>query len=234
MFALTGEKAYEDQLSRDTTSITPTSEVWDANVFPLAAYLMAPQHPTGPLAARFRAAILHTAESGVATAEKRALRWAGAWGMPMLVGQQTTPMVEPVIVAYAISTGAERSKYRGVLTTTADYFLGTNPLNMTWVSGLGPRNPVRAFHMDSWYRNPPALNAGIVPYGIWRKDRDLGQGPWDHDWANKSVYPKIDAWPGGERWFSNQCSPMASEFTVWQNIAPSACLYGVLCGRAKP
>ena len=208
--ALTGESEYEAQFDRDTKAIEATGELWDSTLFGPTAYLMAPasHRKNSELAGRLRAAILHTADLGVASAEKRALRWGGSFGMPMLVGQQTTPMIEPIIAAYGL-TGDE--KYRSVMYTTADYFLGTNPLNMTWVTGLGSRNPTRVFHMDSWYR----------------------AGPWDHDWANKTVYPRIDVWPGAERWFSNQCSPMASEFTIWQNIAPSAALYGVLCNSVK-
>ena len=230
--ALTGESEYEAQLDHDTQTIGANSELWDATLFGPTAYLMAlaSHRKKADLEMRLRAAILHTAELGVASADKRALRWGGSFGMPMLVGQQTTPMIEPIIAAYGLT---KEEKFRSVMFTTADYFLGTNPLNMTWVTGLGQRNPLHVFHMDSWYR-PTGLNPGIVPYGIWRKDQEQGPGPWDHDWANKSVYPKIDVWPGAERWFSNQCSPMASEFTVWQNIAPTAALYGVLCGAARP
>jgi hypothetical protein len=39
----------------------------------------------------------------------------------------------------------------------------------------------------------------------------------------------IDAWAGNERWFSNDCSPMASEFTIHQNIGPAAAIFGFLC-----
>ena len=42
---------------------------------------------------RIRAAVLFTADSiAVDAAGKRALRWGGNWYMPMLVGQQTTPL----------------------------------------------------------------------------------------------------------------------------------------------
>ena len=65
------------------------------------------------------------------------------------------------------------------------------------------------------------------------KLKDQGQGPWDVDWANPTAYPHIDKWPGNERWFSNRCSPMGSEFTIHQNIGPAAAIYGFLCAEAK-
>ena len=129
-------------------------------------------------------------------------------------------------------TDPARSKvYFGAVCTTADYFLGTNPLNQTWVTGLGSNYPKNVFQMDSWYVEGNSVHPGIVPYGPWRKAHDQGVGPWDLDWANKSCYPAIDKWPGAERWFSNRCCPLTSEFTIWQNIAPSGFTYGFLCGK---
>jgi len=102
-------------------------------------------------------------------------------------------------------------------------------LNMTWATGLGPRHPVQVFKMDSWYLDKPGFNPGIVPYGPWKKEHEKGQGPWDHDWVNDSVYPPIDEWPGGERWFDDRNAPLTSEFTIHQTIAPTAAIFGILC-----
>ena len=127
------------------------------------------------------------------------------------------------------SDPARARRYLATLETTCDYFLGCNALNMTWVTGLGPRHPVEVFHMDAWYNGKGRPHPGIIPYGPWRKDHDVGQGPWDAAWAYKTLYPPIDAWPGNERWFENRCSPLNSEFTIHQNTAPTAALFGVLC-----
>lgn len=86
--------------------------------------------------------------------------------------------------------------------------------------------------MDAWYNGKGKYHPGLIPYSPWRKVKHEGQGPWDADWANPTAYPHIDRWPGNERWFSNRCSPMASEFTVHQNIGPAAAFYGLLSGEA--
>ncbi len=52
------------------------------------------------------------------------------------------------------------------------------------------------------------MHPGLIPYGPWKKEKDLGQGPWDQAWPHKTVYPVIDQWPGNERWFDNRNSPM--------------------------
>jgi hypothetical protein len=87
--------------------------------------------------------------------------------------------------------------------------------------------------MDGWYNGKLTVHPGIIPYGPWVKEREQGQGPWDHDWANKSVYPAIDLWPGNERYFDNRCSPLTGEFTIHQNIAPAAAIFGILCAPQK-
>jgi len=83
------------------------------------------------------------------------------------------------------------------------------------------------------YNGRGEFHPGIIPYGPWRKERAEGQGPWDAAWPYKTVYPPIDDWPGNERWFDNRCSPLTGEFTIHQNTAPAAALFGFLCGPAE-
>ncbi len=235
LFRITGDKAYEEQFAADTREITATTPLWDDRAYgPMVFALGGGKSPGDPgLRQRMRAAVLATADAlAIEVAPKRALRWAGNWYMPMLVGQQTTPLALQAAVGYALvrdSDPAKATRYLGALHTTADYFLGCNALNMTWVTGLGPRHPRQVFHMDAWYNGKGEFHPGLIPYGPWRKEKNEGQGPWDVAWPHKTVYPPIDEWPGNERWFDNRCSPMNSEFTIHQNIAPAAAFFGILC-----
>ncbi len=230
LFRLTGERPYEDRVREDTKGVPGMDE----GLYGPAIYALGGGAYDGrrdpALLARVRKSILDEAEAFHGSAQKRALRWGGDWGFPMLVGQQSTPLVLPLAVAWRL-TGSK--DYLADLYTTADYFLGTNALNQTWVTGLGPRHPNRVFHIDSWYLGDGTPHPGIVPYGPWRKEREQGKGPWDHDWVNKTVYPGIDRWPGAERWFDDRCTPLESEFTIHQNLAPTAALFGVLCAARR-
>lgn len=235
LYRLTREDSYEAQLDRDTADLQPGVEFsWDRS-FGLWAYLLGAKGRPD-LHARLRAVVLEIAENQVVrTPARRALRWGGNFHMPMLIGHLTTPWVLSGAVAYTLTKDSDPGRARafraGVL-TTCDYFLGTNPLNQTWVTGLGPRHPREVFHMDAWYNGRSTPHPGIVPYGPWRKVRDLGQGPWDNDWVNGTVYPQIDLWPGGERWFDNRNSPLSGEFTIHQNTCWTAATYGWLCAPA--
>ncbi len=239
LFRLTGEEAYQSQFVADTQWIKPDTLLQEEARYGPFVYALGGGASTRrpELLERLRSAILHTADEVLlASAAKRALRWGGDFFMPMLVGQQTTPLVLEGAVACTLtrSSEPERShRYLAALYTTCDYFLGCNSLNQTWVTGLGPRYPTQIFHMDAWYNGKGRFHPGLIPYSPWRKERDLGNGPWDAAWPHATLHPGIDVWPGNERWFSNRCSPMGSEFTIHQNIGPAAAIFGFLCAEER-
>lgn len=246
LFRLTGDKEYEKQFAADTDYIQAGTALWHDAIF--APYLYALTTGAGPdgkvapdpaLRARIRAVAVHNADLALSVADRRALRWGGKWDMPMLIGQQTTPWAHELAVGYALtkaSDPAKAKKYLAALYTTADYFLGTNSLNMVWMTGVGERNVTEMFHMDAWYNGGSGSAAGpskgyqegLIPYSPWRKQTELGNGPWDVAWAHKTLYPGLDQWPGNERWFPNRCTPLGLEFTVHQNLGPAAGFYGIL------
>jgi hypothetical protein len=239
LFRLTGERGYEARFLADTVHVTETTYLLnEARYAPFLYALTAPGHgaaaaPDPAAHARITAAVLHTSdESMLRTAERRALRWGGVFSMPMLIGQQTTPWVLEGVVGHQLHLRAgdtdKALRTLAALHTTCDYFLGTNSLNQTWITGVGPRFPTQIFHMDAWYRDTPGYQPGLIPYSPWRKEKDLGSGPWDQAWPHQTLHPSIDEWPGNERWFSNRCSPMGSEFTVHQQSGPAAAIFGYL------
>ena len=234
LYSLTNEEAYLQQFEADTKNVGADASVHWEEIYPF--YLAAMKNHD-----RSIQIVFHNANLAVDVANRRALRWAGKWDMPMLVGQQTTPWAFELAVGRVLATRARdndrATKYQAAMYTTADYFLGTNSQNMTWITGVGPRFPTEIFHMDAWYL---AINQGtaktrypegFIPYSPWRKQAEFGNGPWDQHWAHRTTYPVIDQWPGNEQWFSNRCSPMGSEFTIHQNIAPAAAFFGVLAGE---
>jgi hypothetical protein len=235
LFRLTAASEYESQLAKDTDGILATSVV-DSALFPGVALYSLGEASNSTMRDRLRGAVLATADqNGIGSANKRALRWGGDFFFPMLVGQQTTPLVPELAVAWKLTAKSDPAKsqtYRSVMLTTADFFSGTNALNTTWVTGVGSRSPKQIFHLDAWANGQGKFQPGLIPYGPWRRDKSYGAGPWDLAWAYKTVYPEISKWPGSEQWFDNRNSPLASEFTVHQNLAPATAFYGILCAPA--
>jgi hypothetical protein len=239
LYRLTGDSRYHDQLISDVSAISSYSVLRDEARWAPFVYLNMPDSlpVDADLETRLRDAVIATADMAASTSAIRACRFGGDFYMPMLVGQATTPMVFEVIMAYRLvkkDNPSKASEYLSCLYTTSDYFLGCNPLNTSWITGLGLRRPNRVFHMDSWYNGKDEMVPGITPYGPWRDETtSTGMGPWDLKWPHESIYPvNINSWPGHERWFGNYTCPMNAEFTVHQNTVMNATLFGFLGAEA--
>lgn len=254
LYRLTGKNDYHARFIKDAESIGKSSTLGDDTKFSVYAYLLSDVSRTlQDVAERFKSATAITAENQVSmAAQKRGCRWGGVFGMPMLVGQATTPAVFPALADYRINNNL--SSLTDVL-TTVDYFMGNNPLNIIWFTGEKSdiSNPERRyvqgiFHMDSWYNTAKEDREvpGFSPYGPWRQEKVLdpsqgsNQGWWSNEWSYLSAYPSIQnnptpientttAWPGHERWFNQRYAPLACENTVHQNTVYWAITTGFLC-----
>jgi hypothetical protein len=243
LYRLTGTAAYHDDFKQVANAVIENSIDMGYSDLAFGAwiYLQMPanRNTDAALLNKIRQAANATAETQLMNgAGSRACRWGGDLNFPMLVGQPTTPMVTAGVYGYisnTVSNPARAIDNLAALHTTADYFLGTNPLNITWISGVGDRYPVGIFHLDWWYSGNASVIKGVVPYGPWRV-QDFGPlGPWNPNWAyndkngNPRIYPaNINDWPGHERWFDQRTSPLTCEFTIHQNTVIAAFVYGFL------
>jgi len=241
LYQLTGELKYREQFENDLAYLSSSTNLSGEQRWAPFVLANLPENleTNGTLKNKAKQAIVNTANNQVNTANKRACRWGGEFNLPMLIGQPTTPLIFEIIMAYHLVKNDDNNlanSYLSVIHTTADYFLGSNPLNTTWITGLGIKRPERVFHMDSWYNGKDEMAPGITPYGPWRDEKGFtGQGAWDVAWSYKSIYPKeINSWPGHERWFGNYSCPLNAEFTVHQNTIYNAAVYGFLVGPSNP
>jgi uncharacterized protein YjdB len=244
LFRISGNDTYHAVAKTTLNELKTSSQLSEDQRWGVYSYLIANnQNIDKVLQTELMTVALNTADNTVFNAtDKRACRWGGVYDMPMLVGQPTTPWVLEAIVAYELSGNI---KYKNAIHTTADYFLGTNPLHTTWVTGVGPRPAACGFHLDSRYNHNWVVYPGFIPYGPWSMaygytpftwtidgvSIDGGAGPWNKDWANFSQYPAMSEWPGHERWNSNIHAPMASENTIHQNTVFGGLTYGYVNSR---
>jgi len=159
-------------------------------------------------------------------AQKRSFRTGFNWYFPILVGQATTPMVMPALVMYKL-TGEE--KYMTASFTSCDYYLGGNPLNLLWMTGYGDNCVKQVLHLDTWFSNREEMIPGIIPYGPTYDSWLPNNGPWSSEFALQRIYPDQSLWPPHETFFENRYCPPSNEFTVHQNSAPAAAIFGMLC-----
>jgi|GEM_PF-626263 len=240
LYRITEEAAYHQQFKTDVAAVNASTYLRDEARWAPYIYTGMPDSIAfdNTLYEQLKAAVVFTANSVANVASGRACRYGGDYNMPMLVGQATTPWVFEAVMGYKLTKNtdpAAAQKFLGCVFTSADYFLGCNPLNTTWITGLGIRQPDRLFHMDSWYNGKREMSPGITPYGPWRVESySSGQGAWDLKWPHKSIYPAdINSWPGHERWFGNFTCPLNAEFTIHQNTIFNAAIFGFLCNTAS-
>ena len=161
---------------------------------------------------------------------------------------------EMLIVAHAL-TG--ESKYLAGAYLANDFHNGANAMGMTMTSGLGEVYPVRFLDLISYGDGVAEFVPGITPYmntyGISSEDAGMAHGlfypaRFDQGFAgvNESLAPccGLDfdshiialrkAWPIWRRWANLEMYNVpASEYTVWETIAPAAVTAGYLLNGAS-
>jgi endoglucanase len=256
LYRLTGSATYHNAFKTDFATagegFSYDSRDWE---------LMYARMPAGSVDAtiqsRVRDSLIEQARLELASPDyDRATRWGGNFWMPMFLGQGSTPLISDGALSFAAVADqlspSERQTMLAKIYTTADYFLGTNPLNMTWISRLGPRYPRGPFNLDAFTKGadpdsrlarpgtsqpgiwaPAFPRIGIIPYGPVAVARDWmgtpSPGPWGSNWVNSDVYPTdIETWPGHERWFDQRTGISTCEYTVHQTSVVAAVVYGIL------
>ena len=243
LWRLTGEPGLETSFAIDLGAVED-DDLSAATLWAYAAYRAASDEraANAALLTEVKARISQGARFwGEAFRDDRSARWAGNWFLPLIIGQATTPLVQPVVVGHYFAAADEpdyADAYRDALYSTADYFLGNNPLNTTWTTGLGERSPRHVFNLDSWVLGGETPRRGVTPYGPWTDDF-LGfftfLAPYHPAWPFAHAYPRgEDAWPAHERWFDQRTAPLAAEYTVQQNMSPPILTYGYLYGLTAP
>ena len=245
LYRLTGKEEYNTIAKTEITKSLTSATFVDDNRWGAYSYLLSDNKSTDPvLKNQLTQKVISTAtNNGVQPAENRAARWGGIFDFPMLIGQATTPAVFETMIAACLTKNKE---FANVVNTTADYFLGTNPLHTTWMTGVGVRAIKSGFHLDTRYCNNWELYPGFIPYGPASLNYDYnpftwiidgvsmqgGAGPWNKHWHNFTMFPMVENWPGHERWCENIHAPQSSENTIHQNTVFGAVTYSFVNNRS--
>ncbi len=243
LYRLTGVKAYETQASADFDRLVPDNPTTERH-FGMAAYRAAADERPGSDPAVVTKVTNKLVSDGRFSLEtyrnRRAARWGGNWFFPIVIGQPTTPMIEPGIIAHYFAPAHDPgfvAQYERALYSTADYFLGNNPLNLTWISGVGDRSPAEIFALDAWVLGGETPRRGIIPYGPTAQQFNFFRvnGPFNFAWPLQYIYPADEkVWPVHELWFDQRPAPTTAEYTVHQNLAAGFFTYGYLYALAAP
>ena len=230
LYKTTGEARYQEAYARASVwSKDPGAPLfaWQKHNQRQSAYIYASTDQPNlnkQLHARVRSAVLREADAYIDFAKRRAYGFVKDPDTPTGWGAASGPNIDTLIWAFRL-TGDE--EYRTWIYTTADYFLGGNPLNTVWVTGLGD-NPVReVMHLESWYDGIEEPVPGLVPGGPHRETDTKHRG--GHGFALRLLYPPPQDWPQHEMFFGNRHSPQANEVLPDSAMLSTILCYGFLC-----
>ncbi len=98
---------------------------------------------------------------------------------------------EPLMRAY-LALGEKR--YRDAMVHEADTWLGVNPLNMCWITGVGKRSPVNNLHIPQMTDGIPEPVPGIMVFGPQSPDT-AKEDAWMRDHYFGTMFPSAEQIP---------------------------------------
>ena len=229
--ALTGDKSYLDELAgrkKDAQADFKKNEWrWGAMTFAGEWALGLPPE-TAWLKKEWERKLVHRADDMVKAVDG-AYAYRCPWYFPgkgwchaMSWGQSHPLYRAQTLVAAHALTG--KGKYLNAAYAALDFHNGCNPQGTTLTSGLGRVYPVAFLDLPSYADGIAEYVPGITPYrwnyGMPAKAVEMVYG------GDKSFATKCPIW---RRWgnVENQ-TVAASEYTVWETIAPAASVCGYL------
>ena len=232
LFALTGDRKYIEPVLQDKKRIR---EIFNKNFWKwsVLSWMVLELHPVKELEEfrkEYRKVILRDADKMLENQEKaypyRTLWHAhnAGWVHAMAWGNYHPLRRAVTLIAAHKLTGKE--KYLNGAYLANDFHNGANPLGRSMTSGLGKIYPAVFLDLVSYADNIGEFVPGITPYGnTFGLDRN----------AVKMVYGKFaDKLPIFRRYVNLEfLSVPASEYSVWETIAPAAVTTGYLLEKPE-
>ena len=229
--ALTGEKSYLEALdakSREIDEDLKRNEWrWGALIFAGERELGIPPQ-AAKLMAEWERRLLGRAKDMLGQIDQayayRCPWWAPGKGYWNAMGWgNCLPLRRAQTLVAAHRIKSDDAYLRGAF-AALDFHNGCNPVGMTLTSGLGQVYPVSFLDLPSYVDGIAEYVPGITPYrwiyGMPAKAVEMVYGG-DKEWASKC--------PIWRRWGNvENMTVAASEYTVWETIAPAASVCGYL------
>ena len=231
LHALTGKDRYIDAVTRDWPRIDKDRS---KNAWGWLPLLFAGERTFGypkalePFFKKWEQSKLNAAKGVLEQIETsyayRAPWWAPQKGWVNAMGTgHSLPLVRAQYLVFAHQVTGER-KYLDAISIANDFHNGCNPQGTTLTSALGEVYPVAFLDLPSYVDGIAEYVPGITPYRwTYALPRRFVEMVWGGD------RQRAAKWPIWRRWGNLESQTVgASEYTVWETIAPAAAVTGYL------
>lgn len=231
LHALTGDKSYIDVLVRDQAWIDKDR---GKNAWGWIPLLFAGERTFGypeeleSFFQKWEQGKLNTAKGVLEQIESayayRAPWWPPQKGWVNAMGTgHSHPLVRAQLLVFAHQVTGEQ-KYLDAISIANDFHNGCNPQGTTLTSGLGEVYPVTFLDLPSYVDDIAEYVPGITPYRwTYSLPKRFVEMVWNGD------RPRASKWPIWRRWGNLESQTVAaSEYTIWETIAPAAAVTGYL------
>ncbi len=233
--ALTGDASYLEPVERDQKNL---AEKLAKKAWSLVPLLYSGERALGlpeslaPIFSRWEKPKLNAAK-GICAQVEGAYAYRAPWWRPQegwvhaMGFGHSHPLVRAQYLVFAHQVTGEK-RYLDAIALAADFHNGCNPQGATLTSGLGKVYPVAFLDLPSYVDGIAEYVPGITPYrwtyAVPSKVVEMVFG------GNKK---KASKWPIWRRWGNLENRTVAaSEYTVWETIAPAASVMGYLMDPA--
>ncbi|SHH30268.1 glycoside hydrolase family 9 protein [Massilia sp. CF038] len=254
LYLATGEETYHALFKRTAQAIVVAGGSWPEQYLPgnLAAsaqtvhfvsYLTQQARPVdAALAQALKQRIFSFADNGTymgPAPENEAYAQGAtkfvAWGAATTQGKYADVYA---FAARFTSDSAKKQAYTNAVSQYADFSLGLNPLNRSFVTGLGTVVPRSPAHLDSYFTKfgltdgvtqehvgkPKGNVPGIVIYG---PSQGRSGAAYQTAVSNK-LFPAWEKLPGLRRWGDGWSLINSNEFSTWETMVWNVAMHGFL------
>lgn len=217
LYRRTGASKWHDRYLESLVQATGSPEkikLNGGNYEAIVPYLLDDPIPKDSLLlGRLKRAMILYANDLVTGASQNAYRILKPSAQPLNRMATLSDMILPLVMAHKISGDPV---YTDALAQTLQYTMGANPMNRSYISGLGERWFV-PYQLD-WETNHTDIPAGIPTFGpVSHNEERWG---WTGKWAIDAIegaglYPgELGTWPHAEKCFNQTWIAPINEFTV--------------------
>jgi len=232
LFRLTGDKHWHDIFVEKTVFTDPKNSVYKHNSHSQsdAAWVYVTTEREGMnsgLKKNCREAIIREAKRRIEAQQIAAFRWMKDPYRPAFGGAFSVPDCVHAIYAHILTGDVN---YLKAVILASQTGAGANPLNMSYTTGVGNKYPKNPLYFDSRVSLQEAP-AGITVLGPADYSALDESSLYYHKLAGRYCYPEFNKWPVIESYWDVFWYPMMCEFSIQNNIAPNAFVWGYLAAQ---